>query len=68
MIKQNEKIEIGEVETPVSFRIHDFEDTKEVIVSIGYPKEPEKLFLDIRGIDQMIKLLESAKKELKKVI
>ena len=68
MLKQNEKIEIGSVETPVSFRIHDFEDTKEAIVSIGYPKEPEKLFLDIRGIDQMIKLLESAKKELRKVI
>jgi hypothetical protein len=68
VVKQNEKVEIGEVGTPVSFRIHDFETTKEAIVSIGYPKEPERLYLDIKGINQMIRFLKDVKNELKKVM
>jgi hypothetical protein len=68
MTKENEKIEIGEAGTPVSFRIHDYEDTREAIVSIGYPKEPERLYLDMKGINQMINFLMDVKKKLRRVI
>jgi len=68
MIKENERTEIGSVETPISFRIHDFEGTKEAVVSIGYPSPPETLYLDIKDIDKLIMLLKTAKNKLRKVI
>lgn len=70
MIKQNEKIEIENIETPVSFRIEElgginFPKIKIAILSIGYPKKTE-LYMDMEDISKMMKLLKGMKGELRK--
>ena len=66
---KNKEIEIGveDTETPVKYRIIKSYGKNEVVLEVGRPSDPPRVYLDEKQIDIFIGLLKDAKKRLKEI-
>lgn len=62
------EIGIEDIETPVNYEIVEIEGKKEVVMEVGRPRDPPRLYLDEKQIDKFIDLLKTAKEKLMEVI